>query len=1780
MFKISVKKLVFILFFLVVVIGGFFWQNLLIGSVEWYFNKYCHDKFAASFKAESIHFENGIFVINKPAILGHKPLHEGGIDFKAENIKIAMTPHLWEHQIDLDIAISQPNLRVKQTSTDIRLLMDDVFQSSGSYITFTNKIAVTEGVVEFHEFKQDPPLCQKLYFQLNGECAQKNKGSIIVSLDDPTLKNNCVILSLAEMDKNVFALDFNFDAVKCSTILGAARNFLPPLQYIFADEGSVTGKMSLTMPKVGRPYAQGTLHLQDIVFNVPAIELKGVVNEAHLHLTTKEDSVEDAPLTLGRLELTKEIALTFEKKGNHYCEINHLLGSIKFEASDFAKLNLEGKCTHHGQTSSLQITGDASFGKTKGEGTNLDLSLLLSSPFKQNTKARFITQTRESNQNHAQIELNHFGSWDFELFKMIFTPYFPNLAFIDMKDGYLDVSVLTSLQGFRIEELKLEKISARDLHLDLNPWNLEMQISELTGELSVNLTSVDFLNTLNAELTIANGQACLLNNESYQLSDLHTKLSVQKGIIEKSIVKGMFAGLNGTIYLDGTSPRGELIKFDFKGKSDKILSMLPEKRGARLKKEFLDDNLSVLASLYLAGNGIKVEGTLNVRGEKDRYGHTIEFGFELEKSTQQLWGRSSFHPSTSFWHQIGMEATIAATPSLVSPAALMKAYGIKKELGIANLVVNSGWFQAQNLPLQKYLEPFLFPEDNIKLQGLGDFQATFDHQSAIINYDLRNGVMENGDFCIEIKSLHASKERDPMLPLPGTIYLDFSNTEYYTLLPVVNGTYFEKSSGLLFTDINSLAVLEGKKIHLTELTTFCNGMGMSGKLDIDLTSPVKGEYGVDIHAHTIQGTFSQLQHLFSHFDHLKFFQKFPLEGKLNLIEKDAYLHMNFTPKGVKIKSNIKGALTDGSAVLSNANIELKNLSTKFEYDLEKHQLLFNDIHGNLLIGKEDQIEEYILAGDHFNFNDMDAKEADFDLWIGDHSRDIFRLVGKSIYTQTDSLNEPLIQIFIDSDSTHFGNVHPTKFELVLKDWTQVEHFNIELGLKLETILYDLQLASRSGVFFLPPKLLTELNKLKTANGGLEIAVQYDNKTGIIACCIKGEDVTIGSYSFKKCSLQGKKNGNIWAIDQLLLDDISLAADMIRLPTGWKANFIGLRVGESILIGMEGEYSDGDEAIDAKVNLLEVNLETLNELPPMQTFIGKYHPKGIVRGNGTLHFEMNKDAARGWKMETLLTTAFRSLELKGLHFQDTINVSCHYLSDKGITFRQLKTALKDHKDGQVLGQFNVEKIEYDFSKTELMVDGAHFSVPSENLTYISTLLNHTFPLSINKRTAEIVGNLKQNGSLEGSLNAAHSPAATNFQIAFKEGSYYFDHKEHDVNNFVLKYNLTDLKILTHYRFKNNLFWLSINTSSPDFSHGVMVLSDYYPEPHLKSTTQPALSVHWQNDEHKGFVIHKADGVVNGMHVHLYNPQETPSTKDAIYLEGKVAFDTPKAAKLISDDLEKKAIDWQMGDGYWLTGRWKIGKNPSERLSSQIHFHGMLEGKDIALRGYQYQTLFSELTIQPHHIQFRNLKLSDPAGLLQIEHGNIFETVDGDWMLKVPLVTVSEFRPSLLREQGDHAEKQSQPLMIRNIELENLSGSLADSNRLTGKGKLQFLNPPKKNLQNTIFAIPGEILTMLGLDLTVLNPVSGTIFYEIKDGKAYLTKFKDVYSEGKLSKFNLSHSSYPSFVAFDGELQMQIKMKQYNLFFKLAELFTVNVRGTIFKPSYSLHKQASTKDVADN
>ncbi len=898
-----------------------------------------------------------------------------------------------------------------------------------------------------------------------------------------------------------------------------------------------------------------------------------------------------------------------------------------------------------------------------------------------------------------------------------------------------------------------------------------------------------------------------------------------------------------------------------------------------------------------------------------------------------------------------------------------------------------------------------------------------------------------------------------------------------------------------------------------------------------------------------------------------------MESDLALRQKGARLKMNFRPGACVIDSEVSGKLGNGNLIYNDADIVADKLGLSFDYSHNAHTFLISDIEGEVQIGKDDSAEKYLLAGEELNFTNIKNNEAKFDIWLGAAKRDIIRLAGTTTTTPTSEDGEELIAFNFDPSLTHFGDVHPSKVELVLKDWTQLHIFKLDCLLSLKTILQDLQTLGRTGLIPLPESLKKNFEAITEAEGKFEISLNYDAKASSFSYHATGDKVAMGNHTFNKCSLHGKKKGSTWAIDQLQLDELSLAADLVRLGNSWKINFLGLRAGESLLVGMEGEYLDNADYFEGKVNLLEINFARLNEWPSLKDFVAEFNPKGQLRGSGQLKLTPSESSKLGIGVEALINGSLRNGEFLGLVFEDTQNTLFQVQSDKEIAIHQLKTVLKSPETNTPLAELHLEKFNYQFQKEDTKLENLHFTIETDALSETLDALKKAFPEAMTPKVAEVIGDLKSAGTLAGSLSMHKYASGTEFKIALADDEYRFNDDMHRLDNMVLTYNKNRLVLRTGYYFDRHHFWLTAETNGPEFNQGTLSLIDLVQNPY-----KDPLKLNWSLDPADGFIIHDARGHFAGMDVDLRSHPNHPSNNEYIYLAGTIDLEPETTAMLISPELAAKAREWKLREGLRVSGLWSLGKGEKlEDNSPNLHFHGHLEGDDFRIKGYRFEKMVGYLTLSPGMVQLQNLQIHDSSVQVTIPSIDIYKTQNDSWYLNLPKLTAQNFRPSILREENIEVAGPMKPLVVTLFEIEDLQGDLSNSALLTGKGRLQFTNPPKKNLQNTIFAIPGEILTRLGLNLTVLNPVTGTIHFEVNKGYFVLTKFKDVYSESKLSKFFLSHKGGSSYVDFDGRVHLLIRMRQYNLFFKLAELFTVTVGGSIDKPTYSLTKQAQTAQI---
>ena len=292
-----------------------------------------------------------------------------------------------------------------------------------------------------------------------------------------------------------------------------------------------------------------------------------------------------------------------------------------------------------------------------------------------------------------------------------------------------------------------------------------------------------------------------------------------------------------------------------------------------------------------------------------------------------------------------------------------------------------------------------------------------------------------------------------------------------------------------------------------------------------------------------------------------------------------------------------------------------------------------------------------------------------------------------------------------------------------------------------------------------------------------------------------------------------------------------------------------------------------------------------------------------------------------------------------------------------------------------------------------------------------------------------------------------------------------------------------------------------------------------------------------------------------------------------MQGIVAIDIERLSHLLKPHIAENISKLKIASTCILTGNFWMNPDFGATFLDTLSFKGRLVSEKPILKGYQLKYLQSDLQYIPGRLDFQNAIIEDPAGVFKCPQCVVsFNEQKDKWTFMTPDFTFRNLNLSLLKDvEADLSIKSKfRSLVLKKVTCHNFQGDLDDLQTWQGEGSVSFLNSPRKNLFTPLFAIPSEIILRVGLDPHVLNPVTGTIDFEVRDNRFYLTKFKDVYSEGHGSKFYLAHSSEVSWMDFDGNLSVSIRMKQYNLIFKIAELFTFSIQGNIQKPRYTLQK----------
>ncbi|MBA3602084.1 MAG: hypothetical protein H0W50_00195, partial [Parachlamydiaceae bacterium] len=681
----------------------------------------------------------------------------------------------------------------------------------------------------------------------------------------------------------------------------------------------------------------------------------------------------------------------------------------------------------------------------------------------------------------------------------------------------------------------------------------------------------------------------------------------------------------------------EIAKVHFTGTPLYLAKLMPDLIKKGIQKQFGEELLSFNAQIKKRNDLFAVDATAEITDSKELGRHTMKLGFDLIKNAD-------------------------------SNAA-----------GIGGFIVDAGWFVGNDFPITKFVEPFL-PSNTCILDGNINFQGTFDADALAVRYQAKKLIFENTFLHMIASSQEDEADFKNEMAVVGKHSIDFLQNKDWGEVLVKGGKVLNKKSQLSCTAISTSISFADKKIEAKQFEGYCCDLFLSGNLSIDLNNPLPGHFGASLAINSFNGTVSNFQRLISQLSVISPLTTLPLQGNIYLGKGPHFVDLIFSPDGVDVQTQLSGSLSEGILDIYSEEYALKELSFDFSYDLKSNSLLCDNLQGSLFLGKPEEAEEYDLTGNYIYFRNFTEQQAEFDVVVVDKDNDeLLRLFGNTHREGQSKDYDNLLSVTVNKELSHINGSPPNAFELTLNREFQLDHFHLNITLLLQQMATTLRGFNKTKIWRdlgIPDDTWMALERNQ---GACSVDLKYDKDQSDFLFAFKGSDLSIDSFPIKKFLLTGKKQGNVWSIEQLLIDRISIAADIIKENQKWIFNFLGLRWDSSCLVGLKGEYYADQKIFLGNINLLEMDLQALKDLPQLSEFVNKCQPRGTFKATGQIQLSQSENSK--WQMDALLNTGIVSPRLMDLAFEDINHVPCHFVSNEGIYFKKLLIPLKndDKKD---------------------------------------------------------------------------------------------------------------------------------------------------------------------------------------------------------------------------------------------------------------------------------------------------------------------------------------------------------------------------------------------------------------------------------------------------------------------------------------------------------------------
>lgn len=1743
----------FLYFALLLVFGGILIQTswvqdrLLIQVIH----EACRDYFGEELDFQSFLRSEGTLILQEPQISSPP---EGVIEkICAKELRIKYHWSWLKRRLSLEAILVQPSLSIFGQLEEEKAHSWSSSSLEGWGIGLSLSLLVEEGVVELRRDAGGEKGLHQLGVSAQYKYEEDGKGdcqgAILSTLN----------LGRVEEESNTLFVDVHWDSLSTQGLLKAKNLSASDLSSILLSfsqtevpswkvkQGEIEGELFFSLGLEQDLKVRGALDAQGVQVSHESLGLNFSMGLGRLFV--KEASENGV---LGEFVFEKETELAVQSRDGALWHFRDLTGKIVLENDRDIHLLLEGGGEYGEEKADFRLSGMGAVFHTELPQVGLTMEV-----FPQGRDpARLYCEFRSlaNSKQLVRIHCENLETKEIAFVQTFAAETFPGLGELQVQSGQIDGVLELWLEGGRfIDQIGLEALSLRNVEFDLGSYGLKGACESCEGGFSLNFQSKKFLDSLQASLQLNGGKLATTGNWDvpWYVENMHADLSLSDGEVGESRVIAQFAGLQGQVEFNPLS-HSELAKGHFWGRLQNVLPFLPPSVQEQWGQGFAEDDVSIEVQAYQEED-LRFEGSIELVRSREKK-EAFHFGFHVGQ-VDTVW--TSEESLDSKFVEVSQKALSECVPSFQGPMVQFCIENMNSSGAWKGLVLQKGWLRAVDLPMNKYVSPFLFSSLNGgKVEGTMSIDAEFDHRGIVLSYGTSSTRLETPSFILKTNQMGLPNSQDKMERLPGIHIFDFSKEKDFGYLSLQGASLRDQTLDLNYSEVGGKVRFEGTHIYITEAQARCCGVDFLGYLHLDSSGEEFDDLCFELELEEASGSLDQVSRLLESFD-----LSIPhLEGATGEVSLDKGAWMSLQ-KGL-CRGVLKGSLVEGMYRVPESRVSLEGVGIDFEYNFERELFRLSNVKGSVFVGEGEGQQEYEIRAQTAYFTGLDKNQWDFDLRLEDSTHDFARLDG---YARGVLGEEEIWEVHLKEGYTHLGTIYPCVGDLTYSREKGLLSLEAEPRGELSGILTDLLRIAPSGLLFVEKPELMRLQDLGL-KGRVEGKVHYDPMNETYQFFTSVEKVETKEGNLGALSIAGKKFQRMWSIDQCKLGDFSLATDLERLPAHWKIHFLGLRYKNALLMGLEGEYDVLDRDFCADVNLLELDLqewvreEFLGKSLPVEK--GGIHGKLKASGELTVHFSGKGDHIFDYDGD--FKVSYRDLHLLGARFANRENIHLQWTSSDGMTVDGL-SALVTHLDGQASHiELESQKIQYRPEENHWWVDRLDFCIPPQEMKWLVQRIRKGSFLGNGEEWTPSLLELRPNEDIAGSLKGEVSPHHFAFQTSFEPGTYAFSGEIYDLKGLVFELSPYQLAVKAQLSLKGVNPWVTLRTT-PENPHSGEIVIEADSRRESRAQSFSPLTIHWTKDEEERLQVSEIEGTFQGIQAKLLASPETQSSEHFAF-EGELNVDGTKAFPFFPEGLQELARLWRVGRGYKLNGTFII---PREQWVD-AQFKGILTGENFELLGISLNSLYAEIHQGPREILIQDVKVVDEAGKVRMGLVSL-KKEEEKWSLEIPLVLAETVIPSKWQEKGEGSKSfWPDSFMIPRWELRELKGDPAEIKTLQGYGKLQFVNPNRISLRNTILHVPAEIIGRIGLDPDLLTPVVGSIFYEIGKEKIFLTELRDVYSEGRLSKFYLPEMS-ASYMDFDGNLNLKLGMRQYNLLFKIAEFFTLSVQGNVTDPRYSLDRK---------